>query len=107
MDSQPFSGCSADLAISHSNSLGVGPDNAPEENEYESEDTIRIHGGPSTPVLGDSPGTHTAPEFWEEEELEELLVVRNLPWAPWLGVAVAGVLLAALLATLYRRRPLQ
>ncbi|XP_036682531.1 mitochondrial antiviral-signaling protein isoform X4 [Balaenoptera musculus] len=107
MDSQPFSGCSADLAISYSNSLGMGPDNAPEENEYESEDTIRIHGGPSTPTLGDSPGTHTTPGFREEEELEELLVVRTSPWAPWLGVAVAGVLLAALLATLHRRRLLQ
>ncbi|XP_055400262.1 mitochondrial antiviral-signaling protein isoform X2 [Bubalus kerabau] len=100
MDSQPFSGCSADLAISHSNSLGMGPDNAPEENEYVSEDTIRIHENPSTSLLGDSPGTHTTPE---EDELEELPVVRTMPWAPWLGVAMAGALLV-LLASLYRRR---
>ncbi|KAI4538216.1 hypothetical protein MG293_011619 [Ovis ammon polii] len=103
MDSQPFSGCSADLAISHSNSLGMGPDNAPEENEYVSEDTIRIHENPSTSLLGDSPGTHTTQNFQAEEDGEELPVVRTLPWAPWLGVAMAGALLV-LLVSLYRRR---
>lgn len=103
MDNQPFSGCSADLAISYSNSLGLGPDNAPEENEYVSEDPIRIHENPSTSILGDSPGTHSTLEFPAEDKLEEVPVVRTMPWAPWLGVALAGVLLA-LLASLYRRR---
>ncbi|KAB1262544.1 Mitochondrial antiviral-signaling protein [Camelus dromedarius] len=110
MDSQPFSICSADLAISCSDSLGAGPDNAPEENEYVSMDTIRIHEGPSAPLLGDSPGMRTppcAPEFQAEEELEESLTVGSILWAPWLGVAVAGALLATLLAVMYRRRLLQ
>ncbi|XP_057557950.1 mitochondrial antiviral-signaling protein [Hippopotamus amphibius kiboko] len=107
VDSQPFSGCSEDLAISHSDSLGAGPDNAPEENEYVSEDTIRIHEDPDTPLLGSSPGTHTTPGCGEEEEVEEIPTAWTVPWAPWLGVAMAGMLLAALLATLYRRRPLQ
>lgn len=84
----------------------MGPDNAPEENEYVSEDTIRIHENPSTSLLGDSPGTHTTPKFQAEEDGEELPVVRTLPWAPWLGVAMAGALLV-LLASLYRRRLLQ
>ncbi|EPY79175.1 mitochondrial antiviral-signaling protein [Camelus ferus] len=110
MDSQPFSICSADLAISCSDSLGAGPDNAPEENEYVSMDTIRIHEGPSAPLLGDSPGMRTppcAPEFQAEEELEESLTVGRILWAPWLGAAVAGALLATLLAVMYRRRLLQ
>ncbi|XP_015097329.1 mitochondrial antiviral-signaling protein [Vicugna pacos] len=110
MDSQPFSICSADLAISRSDSLGAGPDNAPEENEYVSMDTIRIHEGPSVPLLGDSPGMRTppcAPEFQAEEGLEESLTFGSILWAPWLGAAVAGALLATLLAVMYRRRLLQ
>ena len=103
MDSQPFSGCSIDLTISHSNSLGMGPHNASEENKYVLKDTIRIHENPRTSILGDSPRTHTTLEFQAEEELEELPVVRTMPWAPWLGVAMAGALLV-LLASLYRRR---
>ncbi|KAB0383679.1 hypothetical protein FD755_005596 [Muntiacus reevesi] len=103
MDNQPFSGCSADLAISYSNSLGMGPDNAPEENEYVSEDPIRIRENPSISILGDSPGIHGTLEFQAEDKLEEGPVVRTMPWAPWLGVAMAGALLA-LLASLYRRR---
>uniref|UniRef100_A0A8C3WY97 Mitochondrial antiviral-signaling protein n=1 Tax=Catagonus wagneri TaxID=51154 RepID=A0A8C3WY97_9CETA len=105
MDCQPFSGCSEDLAISHSNPLGSGPDNTPEENEYVSVDTIRIRGDPSTPPVQNSPGPFTAPEFQAEEELEKgLMEVKTDARAPWLGVAVVGVLLATFLAVLYRRR---
>lgn len=104
MDSQPFSGCSADLAISYSDNLDTGPDNAPEENEYVSVDVLRIHVEevPSTDNLAGNPRPHATPQTNGEEE-------SACAWAPltsWLGMAAAGALLAALLAMLYRRRPL-
>ncbi|KAK2509977.1 hypothetical protein MC885_009541 [Smutsia gigantea] len=106
MVSQPFSGCSADLAVSRSDSLGPGSDNAPEENEYESMHTFSIHvaEGPSAQTLEDSPGPRAAAQPPAEEEQ---LGVGTVPWAQWLGVAAAGALLATLLAVLYRRRLLQ
>ncbi|XP_029773437.1 mitochondrial antiviral-signaling protein isoform X2 [Suricata suricatta] len=42
IDDEPFSGCSEDLALSCSKSLGTAPENTPEENEYQSVDSIRI-----------------------------------------------------------------
>lgn len=113
-DSQPFSGCSEDLAISSDSS---GPrsnnaHNAPEENEYSSVNGLSIHvaEGPSVDLMAGNPGLHAVPLPRAEEE-EEIQLVRTLvpwaPWAPWLGAAAAGALLATLLAVLYRRRLLQ
>ncbi|NP_001116081.1 mitochondrial antiviral-signaling protein [Canis lupus familiaris] len=104
VDSEPFSGCSADLALSYSRSLGAGPDNAPEENEYQSVDSIRIQvvQDPSADLLEHNPGPRATPQPTVEEE-----PVQASSWAPWLGVATTGVFLAMLLAVLYRRRLLQ
>ncbi|XP_002918808.1 mitochondrial antiviral-signaling protein isoform X1 [Ailuropoda melanoleuca] len=104
VDSEPFSGCSADLALSYSNSVDAGPDNAPEENEYQSVDSIMIHvtQDPSVDLLEGNPGPHTALQpLVEEESIQASL------WAPWLRAAAAGALLAVLLTVLYRRRLLQ
>ncbi|KAM5219892.1 mitochondrial antiviral-signaling protein [Hipposideros larvatus] len=100
MDSQPFSGCSADLAISYSDNLDAGPHNAPEENEYVS---VRIHveEPPSTDNLSGNPGPHATQQTRGEEESP---CIGWAPLAPWLGVAAAGALLATLLAVLHRRR---
>ncbi|XP_016067554.1 PREDICTED: mitochondrial antiviral-signaling protein [Miniopterus natalensis] len=105
IDGQPFSGCSADLAISYSSSLDAGPDNTPEENEYMSGDSHRIHvvEGPSADLLAGNPGLQTAPQLQEEE----VQCVDRALWVPWLGAATAAALLATLLAVLYRRRLLQ
>ncbi|XP_011368167.1 mitochondrial antiviral-signaling protein [Pteropus vampyrus] len=106
MSSQPFSGCSADLAISYSDTLGAGPDNAPEENEYVSVDALRLHvvEAPSPDLLEGSP---RPPSALQPQAEKQSLCVGTPPWVPWFGVAVAGVLLAAVVAMLYRRRPLQ
>lgn len=82
----------------------MGPDNTPEENEYRSVDILRIHveEAPSIDNLAGNPGTHVAQQIQLEEE--ELLSSRGARWAPWLGAAAAGALLAVLLAVLYRRR---
>lgn len=106
MDSQPFSGCSADLAISYSDSLVAGPDNAPEENEYVSVGALRIHveEAPSTDNLAGNTGP-PATQLTQGEK--ETRCFQWAPVAPWLGVAAAGALLATLLAVLYRRRLLQ
>ncbi|XP_032207198.1 mitochondrial antiviral-signaling protein isoform X5 [Mustela erminea] len=70
VDSEPFSGCSADLALSYSKSLDAGPDNAPEENEYQSVDSIRIQvtQDPSVDLLEGNPGPRATPEPLEEED---------------------------------------
>ncbi|XP_015991820.2 mitochondrial antiviral-signaling protein isoform X2 [Rousettus aegyptiacus] len=106
MSSQAFSGCSADLAISHSDTLGAGLDNAPEENEYVSVDALRLHvvEAPSPDLLEGSP---RPPSALQPQAEEQSLCVGTAPWVPWLGAAVAGVLLAAVVTMLYRRRPLQ
>ena len=103
VDSEPFSGCSGDLALSYSKSLDAGPDNAPEENEYLSVDSIRVQvtQDPSVNLLEGKPGPCAAPE-----PLEGVEHIQASSWAPWLGAAAAGALLAMLLAMLYRRRPL-
>lgn len=106
IDSQPFSGCSADLAISYSNNTDSGPDNTPEENEYTSGDSLRIHvaEGPSADLLAGSPGRHAASQLKEQKEA---WCDGEAQRAPWLGVAAAGagVLLATVLVVvLYRRR---
>lgn len=103
LDSQPFSGCSADLAIS--NSTEPGPDNAPEENEYTSADIVKvIHvaEGPSADLLAGNPKLHGATQLTEKKELP----CDGPAWrAPWLGMAAVGVLLATVLGVvLYRRR---
>ncbi|XP_066243399.1 mitochondrial antiviral-signaling protein isoform X2 [Saccopteryx leptura] len=96
---------SEDLDISNSISFAAGPDNTPEENEYMSVDTLNIHvaEGPSTDLLSGNPGLHTDPQLQEEE----VPCAWTASWAPWLGAAAAGVLVATLLAALYRRRLLQ
>ncbi|XP_008139272.2 mitochondrial antiviral-signaling protein isoform X1 [Eptesicus fuscus] len=103
IDSQPFSGCSADLAIS--NNTEPGPDNTPEENEYMSGDILRvIHvaEGPSADLLAGNPGLHAATQLMEEKELP---CDGKAPRAPWLGMAAVGALLATVLGVvLYRRR---
>ncbi|KAM8775563.1 mitochondrial antiviral-signaling protein isoform 1-T1 [Rhynchonycteris naso] len=97
--------CSEDLGISNSISFAAGPDNSPEENEYMSVDTLNIHvaEGPSTDLQSGNPGLYTDPQLKKEESP----CAGMAPWAPWLGAAAAGVLLATLLAVLYRRRLLQ
>ncbi|XP_045664361.1 mitochondrial antiviral-signaling protein isoform X1 [Ursus americanus] len=104
VDSEPFSGCSADLALSYSKSVDAGPDNAPEENEYQSVDSIRIQvtQDPSVDLLEGNPGPRAALQPLVEEEYTQASL-----WAPWLGAAAAGALLAVLLTVLYRRRLLQ
>ncbi|ELV12838.1 Mitochondrial antiviral-signaling protein [Tupaia chinensis] len=107
-DDSQFSVCSSDLAISYSNSLGLGHTLGPEENEYNSENVrsfgIHVEENPSIPLLADNPGPSAPPlQGEEEEEEQEEPCVR----VSWLGVAVAGAFVAMLLALLYRRRPLQ
>lgn len=104
VDSEPFSGCSADLALSYSKSLDAGPDNAPEENEYQSVDSIRIQvtQDPSVDLLEGNPGPRATPEPLEEEDY-----IQVSTWAPWLRAAATGVFLALFLAVVYRRRLLQ
>lgn len=106
LDNEPFSVCSADLAISCPDTLDMESNNAPEENEYVSVSTLSIHvaEAPSTDNLAGNPGPQAALPL---QEKEESLCVGTAPWAPWLGAAAAGALLAVLLAVLYRRRPLQ
>ncbi|XP_070444976.1 mitochondrial antiviral-signaling protein isoform X2 [Equus przewalskii] len=108
MDNQPLSVCSADLAISSSDSLGTGPENVPEENEYDSGsvDSIRIHVAedPSPDLLEGNPRPQTDQHL---QEFEKTLCGWTVPWVQWLGVAAAGAILAAFLAVLYRRRLLQ
>ncbi|XP_022349980.1 mitochondrial antiviral-signaling protein isoform X1 [Enhydra lutris kenyoni] len=104
VDSEPFSGCSADLALSYSKSLDAGPDNAPEENEYQSVDSIRIQvtQDPSVDLLEGNPGPRATPEPLGEEDY-----IQVSAWAPWLRVAATGVFLALFLTVVYRRRLLQ
>ncbi|XP_049635210.1 mitochondrial antiviral-signaling protein [Suncus etruscus] len=104
-----FSGCSEDLAISYSDSLGtVGGTSGrhcPEENEYHS-DSIRMHvaGNPSVDLKAGNPGPSASGQLPEEEFPAKPLPKPAAPWALWLVVAAAGGLLAALL---YHRRLLQ
>ncbi|XP_008587223.1 PREDICTED: mitochondrial antiviral-signaling protein [Galeopterus variegatus] len=118
LDCQPFSGCTADLAISRSDSLGavpshgVGPshgeepNHGPEENEYVSVGTFGIHVAedPSADLLEACPRPCVTPPLKEEEVVR---CVWDVPWAPWLWVAATGVLMATFLAMLYRRRQFQ
>lgn len=101
IDSEPFSGCSADLALSCSKSLGTGPDNAPEENEYQSMDSIRIQVA-QDPSVDLMEGGLRPPAAPQPPGREEVVPVGSI--APLLGAAAAGVLLAMLFAVLYRRR---
>ncbi|XP_045688807.1 mitochondrial antiviral-signaling protein [Phyllostomus hastatus] len=107
-DSQPFSGCSEDLAIS-CDSSGPKSNNAPEENEYSSVNGLSIHvaEGPSVDLMAGNPGLHAVPLHRAEEQETQTAGTPWDPWAPWLGAAAAGALLATLLAVLYRRRLLQ
>ncbi|KAM5245844.1 mitochondrial antiviral-signaling protein [Ctenodactylus gundi] len=102
LDSQPFSGCTEDLAISPSSSLASGPSHGPEENEYVS---LQIHVAqdPSTSFLANNLQPQTA----LQEREEEVNSGGSVSWAPWLRAATVGAFLAVLLAMLYRRRPLQ
>ncbi|VCW69245.1 unnamed protein product [Gulo gulo] len=104
MDSEPFSGCSADLALSYSKSLDAGPDNVPEENEYQLVDSIRIQvtQAPSVDLVEGNPGPRATPEALGEDDY-----VQVSAWAPWLRAAATGVFLALFLAVVYRRRLLQ
>lgn len=101
LDSQPFSGCSEDLAISPSNSLGSEPRQGPEENEYESF-RVTVKENPGADLLAGSPGP-LATQQPQEEELEEEACVKSVSWVQWLGAssAVLAVLLGVLL---FRRR---
>lgn len=101
VDSEPFSGCSADLALSCSKSLDTGPDNAPEENEYQSVDSIRIQVAqdPSVDLAEGGLRPPAAPQPPVEGES-----VPASSCAPLIGAAAAGAVLATLFAVLYRRR---
>uniref|UniRef100_A0A8C6W545 Mitochondrial antiviral-signaling protein n=1 Tax=Nannospalax galili TaxID=1026970 RepID=A0A8C6W545_NANGA len=98
VNSQPFSGCSADLAISPSSSLGSEPNHGPEENEYLSF-RIQVEEGPNADLLVGSSGplANQQPPEEEEEEKEE---------AQWLGAAGAALLALFLAVVLYRGRHL-
>ncbi|XP_077907605.1 mitochondrial antiviral-signaling protein isoform X2 [Ictidomys tridecemlineatus] len=103
VDSQPFSGCTEDLAIS--NSLVLESSQGPEENEYMSF-AIHVAEGPSADLLDGIPERPEASEPQEEEEEE--MVCSTAPGALWwLGTAAASALLAVFLVVLYRRRPLR
>ncbi|XP_035154179.3 mitochondrial antiviral-signaling protein isoform X2 [Callithrix jacchus] len=109
-----FSGCSEDLAISASSSLGVGPCHGPEENEYKSEGTFGIHvaENPSIQLLEGNPGPPADLEGGPRPHTDQKFQDEEVPchWSslgsPWLQAAVAGVLAAILLAVLYQRRQL-
>ncbi|XP_012583892.1 PREDICTED: mitochondrial antiviral-signaling protein isoform X1 [Condylura cristata] len=106
----PFSGCSEDLAISYSRSVDTGRSNTPEENEYQTLESIRIRveEEPSADLLAGSPRQPGAPKLQKEEPpAESKSKDRQASWAPWLSFATVGALLAGLLAVLYRRRLLQ
>nr|UVH34242.1 mitochondrial antiviral-signaling protein [Oryctolagus cuniculus] len=104
LDSQPFSGCSADLAISPSNSLLPEPGHGPEENEYVSVGTFGLHvvECPSAD-LESKPGLSATQQPPQPTD-ETVQWVWAEPWALWFGAAVASALMATLLAVLYRRR---
>ncbi|XP_007932866.1 mitochondrial antiviral-signaling protein [Orycteropus afer afer] len=112
--SQPFSGISEELAISRSDSLDARPSNIPEEDEYVSSSVgsfgLHVSKDPSVNLLDDNPGVLAAPQPLVQEVLEQeepCPCVYTFPWAPWFGAATAGVLLAVLLAVLYRQRLLK
>nr|XP_045012888.1 mitochondrial antiviral-signaling protein isoform X1 [Jaculus jaculus] len=97
-DSQLFSGCSDDLAISPSNSLCSEPRHGPEENEYVSI-RVQVDESSSTDLMIGNPGLPATQQPAEEETFTGGLVF----WAQWFGAASS--LLAVLLAVmLYRRR---
>lgn len=98
---EPFSGCSADLAISSSSSFGSGASRGPEENEYSSF-RIQVDESPSADLLEGSPGPLATQEPPEEKEE---LCVSSVSWAKWLG-ATSALLAAFLAVMLYRSRRL-
>ncbi|XP_025254736.1 mitochondrial antiviral-signaling protein isoform X2 [Theropithecus gelada] len=110
-DSQ-FSGCSEDLAISASTSLGMGPCHGPEENEYKSEGTFGIHvaENPSIQLMEGNPGPPADPQGGPRPHIDQKFQEREVPrhrpspGALWLQAAVAGVLVVTLLVAMYRRR---
>lgn len=110
-DSQ-FSGCSEDLAISASTSLGMGPCRGPEENEYKSEGTFGIHvaENPSIQLMEGNPGPPADPQGGPRPHIDQKFQEREgpchrpSPGALWLQAAVAGVLVVTLLVAMYRRR---
>ncbi|XP_004840803.1 mitochondrial antiviral-signaling protein [Heterocephalus glaber] len=101
--SQPYSGCSADLAISPSSSLASEPTHGPEENEYASFG-IRVAEDPSANLMAVNPEPCTVLQAQKEEK--ETNIGWSVSWTSWLGAAVASALLGVLLAVLYRRRSL-
>ncbi|XP_037354376.1 mitochondrial antiviral-signaling protein isoform X1 [Talpa occidentalis] len=102
-----FSGCSGDLAISYSTPLNTGRDNTPEENEYQTLESIRIHveEGASADLLAGNSRQQGALNLQKGQLPEEAKAKAS--WASWLRAATVGALLAGLLAVLYRRRLLQ
>ncbi|XP_021082016.1 mitochondrial antiviral-signaling protein isoform X2 [Mesocricetus auratus] len=97
---EPFSGCSMDLAISPSSSLGSEPNRGPEESEYSSF-RIQVDEDPSADLLAGNPGPLATQELPEDEEL----CASQISWVKWLGAT--GALLAAFLGVmLYRSRHL-
>ncbi|XP_076972693.1 mitochondrial antiviral-signaling protein [Tamandua tetradactyla] len=95
-DSQPFSGCSEDLAISCSDSLDAGPSNTPEVPLGTF--GVQVAERPNADLLKGHPGPGPTMQLPEEE----VLCSRTF-FPAWLGVAAAGVLLATTLTLLYRR----
>ncbi|XP_048204824.1 mitochondrial antiviral-signaling protein isoform X2 [Perognathus longimembris pacificus] len=103
LDSQPFSGCSEDLAISPSSSLGSEashhpqPSHGPEENEYMSF-TMNTNKDSSMDLKEASPGQLAVPQPQEVEAI----CVGTSSWASWLGAAGAAALLAIVLLAVKR-----
>uniref|UniRef100_A0A250Y295 Mitochondrial antiviral-signaling protein n=1 Tax=Castor canadensis TaxID=51338 RepID=A0A250Y295_CASCN len=107
----PFSGCSEDLAISPSNSLGsepghtpkpghnLEPDHSPEENEYVSF-AIHVAEDPSTDLQEENAVLLTT----AQPEEGEVQCVNAVSWGTWLGVA--GAAFALLTALMVVRRHL-
>lgn len=105
----PFSGCSEDLAISSSDSLGNvdAGHHGPEENEYQSGSiTVHVAESPSADLMASNSGP-SASEKPQNNEFPEEQQKPKTSWAAWVVVAVAGGLLAAFLGVLHRRHLLQ
>lgn len=102
-----FSTSSGDLAISYSSSFSPACGNTPEENEYQTVESIRVHveENPSTDLLAGNPGQQEAQKLQKESQKE--FKGRGASWAPWFTAATLGALLVGVLAVLYRRRLLQ
>lgn len=105
-----FSTSSGDLAISYSSSFSPACGNTPEENEYQTVESIRVHveENPSADLLAGNPGQQEALKLQKlQKESQKEFKGRGASRARWFTAATLGALLVGVLAVLYRRRLLQ